>query len=177
MANVFNPRTWYGNTDGEWPDIGEVQDAERVYSKGDDERSGPPHGSADEWDFGAYLAAAGPDPCPPVFVQGVAFPSNGGFAEIFGPDQRQPLIKWSDELWYVQSLEDTSQFWTFEPDTSGRPCGYPAFAKCTTTDGPPFFNLIDPDVRQLANFGDCLNGTLEAEGTLIRTICSFNVPT
>jgi hypothetical protein len=141
LENSFNARTWYGGTPN-WPEIGEVEDAPRLYSKGGNPFTGGVKGTADQWLSGAFESdAVAINPCIQEGPICLAYPTYGG--EIQDSEGvTQPIIAWSPTRSYAID-SGAPVFWTVDL-VPGNCCQFGTKGFWTLTDGPPDFNPIDP---------------------------------
>jgi hypothetical protein len=174
--NIFNARTWYGGVD-DWPEIGEVQDAPRLYSKGGNTRTGSPHGTDDQWEHGAYVEDAVPsDPCGGSGMRGLAFPGLGsGWAENFH-EPLNPVLFFSPTIAYFEDPENPGFFWTFRRNDLMHPCGFAAGSDMSITDGPPDFNFFEEVFFRGDTPIDCLNCALQSLDAFFTIVVSFQPP-
>jgi len=143
LPNIFNSRNWYGGVD-DWPDLGEIEGAPRPYSKGGGAPVGTkgPYGTADQWEFGAYVSDAlkeGPCPGQGPFVIKVPFPELGGVCtqqSFPSPPVVYPLQQKDENTWWFQDPFIVPDAYKIirEP---GPACGYPSAGQWGICGPPP----------------------------------------
>jgi hypothetical protein len=149
FPNIFNARTWYGGV-SPWPDLGEIEDADRAYELGDANpgRRGGPFGTAEQWDNGAIIEEAldiSPCSSPVCFP----FPDFGGTTQAL-PNPPLPLLPFSaDRYYWPNDTYRPGTFWVVEAGTGGPCCYLPRNAGYRLTDGPPAFNDVPLGPGQL----------------------------